>query len=137
MWRNLHKMDVKNYGGKSKLFMAASRSIYQKRDDKSIIHEELVWYKRSSYICVYIIQIIGRVINIYDNDNNDIRSACFWMIFSQYSISWIAVVTSSSNVIFMAWEQHRKSHLHIKWCFNFRWLESLDNRIENNSWCFV
>ena len=54
MWRNLHKMDVKNYGGKSKLFMAASRSIYQKRDDKSIIHEELVWYKRSSYMYIYV-----------------------------------------------------------------------------------
>ena len=56
---------------------------------------------------------IGRSIDIYDN-NNDIRSTCIGMIFSQYNISWVAVVTSSSNVIFMAWEQHRKSHLHIK-----------------------
>jgi len=30
MRRNLHKMDVKNEGGKSKLFMAATHSIHKK-----------------------------------------------------------------------------------------------------------
>ena len=61
--------------------MAASRSIYQKRDDKSIIHEVLVRYILH-YIynldCICISagkKLFGRSIYIYDN-NNDIRGTC-------------------------------------------------------------